>query len=86
LKAALRHLLGAASVVPANAEVHLRLGLIYRRQGDESNAIRSLRRAIECDPALVEAHRNLAEIYEHAGRERDATRHLSALHRLLGGK
>jgi MerR HTH family regulatory protein len=86
LKAALRHLLGAASIVPANAEVHLKLGLLYRRQDDERNAIRSLRRAIECDPALVEAHRNLVEMYEHAGRERDAKRHLNTLQRLLTGK
>ena len=32
LAGAMRHLLGAAVIVPANAEVHLRLGLLYRRR------------------------------------------------------
>ncbi len=83
LGAALKHLLGAATIVPSNAEIHFKLGLLYRRRGEEQNAIRSLRRAVECDPAMVEAHRNLAEIYEAAGRKRDALRHFGAMHRLL---
>jgi MerR HTH family regulatory protein/TPR repeat len=82
LAGALRHLLGAAVLVPANAEVHRQLGLLYRKRDENENALQSFRRAIECDPVSVEAHRNLAELYEKLGRKRDAMRHLSALHRL----
>lgn len=82
LAGALRHLLGAAVLVPANAVVHLRLGLLYRKRHENDNALQSLLRAIECDPVSVAAHRNLAELYEKIGRKRDALRHLSTLHRL----
>lgn len=83
---ALRHLLGAAAIVPASSEVHLRLGLLYRRRNEQHLALMSLIRAVECDPTAVEAHRNLAEIYEAMGRKRDAQKHLSALHRLIKGE
>jgi tetratricopeptide (TPR) repeat protein len=83
---ALRHLLGAAAIMPANAEVHLRLGLVYRRREDHQNALDSFQRALECDPSDVEAHRNAAEMYEAMGRKRDAHRHLSAIHRLIKGE
>ncbi len=82
LAGALRHLLGAAVLVPANAEVHLRLGLLYRKRDENENALQSLLRAVECDPVSIAAHRNLAELYEKLGRKRDAIRHLSTLHRL----
>jgi len=68
--------------MPANAEVHLRLGLLYRKRNENENALQSLLRAIECDPLSIEAHRNLAELYEKLGRKREAMRHLSTLHRL----
>jgi tetratricopeptide (TPR) repeat protein len=82
LAGALRHLLGAAVLVPANAEVHQRLGLLYRKRNENENALQSFLRAIECNPVLVEAHRNLAELYEKLGHKREAMRHLSTLHRL----
>jgi tetratricopeptide (TPR) repeat protein len=82
LTGALRHLLGAAVVVPANGDVHLKLGLLYRRREEFDNAIQSLLRAVECDPLALEAHRNLAELYDRVGRKRDALRHLSTVHRL----
>lgn len=79
---AIRHLLGAASILPANAGVHLRLGALYRRRGDQQSAAASFGRAAQCDPLSVEAHRNLAELYEAMGRQRDAIRHLSTVNRL----
>jgi tetratricopeptide (TPR) repeat protein len=82
LAGATRHLLGAAMLVPANAEVHLRLGLLQREREEFELALQSFQRAIECDPLAAEAHRNLAELYERVGRKRDALRHLSTLHRL----
>ncbi len=82
LAGALRHLLGAAVLMPTNAEVHQRLGLLYRKRGDKDNALSSFLRAIDCDPASVAAHRNLAELYEELGQKREAMRHLSTLHRL----
>jgi len=86
LSGALRHLLGAAVIVPANAEVNLRLGMLYRRREEHENALQSFLRAVECDPLSIEAHRNLAELYERAGRKRDSLRHLSAIHRLSRDK
>jgi Flp pilus assembly protein TadD len=82
LASALRHLLGAAVIVPANAEVNLRLGGLYRRREETENALQSYLRAVECDPLSIDAHRNLAELYELAGRKREAMRHLSAINRL----
>jgi tetratricopeptide (TPR) repeat protein len=82
LAGALRHLLGAAVLVPANAEVHQRLGSLYRKRGENENALQSFLRAIECDPVSLAAHRNLAELYEKLGHKREAMRHLSTLHRL----
>jgi tetratricopeptide (TPR) repeat protein len=82
LAGALRHLLGAAVLVPANAEVHQRLGLLYRKRNEDQQALQSFIRAVECDPTSVAAHRNLAEIYEKLGRKREAMRHLGTLHRL----
>jgi len=82
LAGAIRHLLGAALQVPANAEVHQRLGLLYRKRNDDDNALRSFLRAVDCDPLALEAHRNLAELYEKRGHKREAMRHLSTLHRL----
>ncbi len=86
LQGALRHLLGAATIVPASADVHLRLGLIYRKRDEQQHALRSFLRALECDPTSVEAHRNAAELYEAAGRKRDAQKHLNAIHRLIKGE
>src|SRR5277367_2059900 len=85
LAGALRHLLGAATIVPASADVHLKLGLLYRKKDELQNALRSFLRTLECDPANVEAHRNAAEVYEAMGRKRDSQRHLSAIHRLIKG-
>jgi hypothetical protein len=82
LAGAMRHLQGAALLLPGNAEVHLRLGRLYRKRGEAELAIQSLQRVLECDPSAAEAHRNLAELYEQSGRKHDALRHLSALHRL----
>src|SRR5277367_6041026 len=50
LTGALRHLLGAAAILPTDAEVHLKLGLLYRRRTESELAVRSLLRATECDP------------------------------------
>jgi tetratricopeptide (TPR) repeat protein len=85
LSGALRHLLGAAAIVPASADVHMRLGLLYRKKEEHQNALRSFLRTLECDPTHVEAHRNAAEMYETMGRKRDSQRHLSAIHRLIKG-
>ena len=68
--------------MPTNAEVHQRLGLLYRKRNENENAVRSFLCAVECDPMSVEAHRNLAELYEKLGHKREAMRHLSTLHRL----
>jgi tetratricopeptide (TPR) repeat protein len=86
LSGAMRHLLGAATIVPASAEVHLKLGLMYRKREENQLALRSFLRSLECDPVNVEAHRNAAESYEALGRRRDAQRHLSAIHRLIKGE
>ncbi len=85
LGGAIRHLLGAAMLCPARSEVHLRLGLLYRKREESELALQSFVRAAECDPQATEAHRHLAELYELAGRKRDALRHLSTLHRLSRG-
>lgn len=86
LNGALRHLLGAAAIVPANGEVHLKLGLLYRKKEEPQHALMSFLRALDCDPANVEAHRNAAEIYEATGRRREASKHMSAIHRLIKGE
>ncbi|MGH7248947.1 MAG: tetratricopeptide repeat protein [Pseudomonadota bacterium] len=80
--AALRHLLGAAAILPTRVEVHLKLGLLYRQRAEDHNALQSFMRAAACDPLSLEAHRNLAELYDKMGRPRDALRHLSTIHRL----
>jgi tetratricopeptide (TPR) repeat protein len=82
LAGALRHLLGAAVLIPTSAEIHQRLGLLYRKRGEKENALSSFLRAIDCDPVSIVAHRNLAELYEELGHKREAMRHLSTLHRL----
>jgi MerR-like DNA binding protein/tetratricopeptide repeat protein len=86
LAGALRHLLGAAVIVPANTEVNLRLGTLYRLREESENALQSFQRAVECDPLSIEAHRQLAELYDRAGRKRESLRHLSAIHRLSRDK
>jgi tetratricopeptide (TPR) repeat protein len=85
LQGALRHLLGAAAIMPASAEVHLRLGVLYRKKEETQHALHSFLRAVDCDPTNVEAHRNVAELFEAQGRKRDAQKHLSAIHRLIKG-
>src|ERR1035437_3624758 len=85
LGGALRHLLGAAAIVPASADVHLKLGLLYRKKCEHQTAPRSFLRTLACDPANVEAHRTAAEMYETMGRKHDSQRHLSAIHRLIKG-
>ncbi|MBV8772838.1 MAG: MerR family transcriptional regulator [Deltaproteobacteria bacterium] len=82
LAGALRHLLGAAVLMPANAEVHHQLGLLYRKRNEKAKSLQSFLRASECDPVLAEVHRNLAELYEELGHKREAMRHLSTLYRL----
>ena len=67
LNGALRHLLGAAAIVPASSEVHFKLGLLYRKTEENQHALLSFLRAIECDPTMVEAHRNLAELLRSDG-------------------
>jgi tetratricopeptide (TPR) repeat protein len=86
LQGSLRHLLGAAAIVPASAEVHLRLGLLYRKREEHQPSLRSFLRALDCDPTSVEAHRNAAELYEALGRKREAQKHLNAIHRLIKGE
>ena len=85
LSGALRHLLGAAAIMPASADVHLKLGLLYRKKEEHQHALRSFIRAVECDPSNVEAHRNAAETYDAMGRKREASKHMSAIHRLIKG-
>ena len=85
LTGALKHLLGAATIDPDNAEVYIRLGRLHRRRGETDNAIKGFLHALECDSASLDAHRNLAELFEKMGRKREALRHLSAVHRLSGG-
>jgi tetratricopeptide (TPR) repeat protein len=82
---ALRHLLGAAAIMPASGEVHLKLGLLYLKREEPQHALLSFLRCLECDPANVEAHRNAAELYEATGRKREAQKHLGAIHRLIKG-
>ncbi|MFZ0889376.1 MAG: MerR family transcriptional regulator [Candidatus Binataceae bacterium] len=85
LTSALKHLLSAATIDPANAEVYIRLGRLHRRRGETDNAIKSFLHAVKCDSASLNAHRNLAELFEKMGRKREALRHLSAVHRLTRG-
>ena len=85
LGGALRHLLGAAAIMPANADVHLKLGLLYRKREESQQALLSFVRCLECDPCNVEAHRNAAELYDLSGRKREAQKHLGAIHRLIKG-
>jgi tetratricopeptide (TPR) repeat protein len=82
LSAAMGHLLAAAMLVPGNAQVHVRLGVVHRKRDEFDLALQSFVRATECDPHAIEAHRNLAELYDRLGRKREALRHLSTLHRL----
>jgi tetratricopeptide (TPR) repeat protein len=82
LAGAVSHLHGAALLVPGNADVHLRLGLLYRKREETELAVQSFTRVIDCDPTVVEAHRHLADLYERLGRKRDALKHLSAINRI----
>lgn len=49
----------ASRVAPAQAAIHLRMGLLRGKSGDFEGAKKEFARAIELDPSLAEAHYNL---------------------------
>ena len=57
----------AIALEPANAENYLRLGLVYRRLGEDDRAIERLRESLKWDPSLEEAKIALEEL-ESGGR------------------
>jgi type IV pilus biogenesis/stability protein PilW len=64
----------ADPVYPTPEKVYLNLGLLYRTQGREAEALEALRRSVEIDPRYYRAHYELAALLERSGRVAEAAR------------
>jgi len=87
-RAAISSLLEAASVEPANADVHNLLGYAYRKQAqpDLARAMEHYRLALRFDPAHRGAHEYIGEAYLMQDQLEPALRHLADLERLCGNR
>jgi tetratricopeptide (TPR) repeat protein len=59
---------------PTPQIVYLNLGLLYRSEGRDDEALDALRTAVEIDPKYYRAHYELAKLLEHIGRLEEAVR------------
>jgi Tfp pilus assembly protein PilF len=59
---------------PTPQLVYLNLGLLYRSEGRDEEAIDALRTAVEIDSKFFRAHYELAKLLEHIGRLEEAVR------------
>jgi tetratricopeptide (TPR) repeat protein len=78
-EAALRELSIAASSMPADSEIHWRLGAVYRRQGSWNDALAEFERAIDLQPEDVWWRIVLAETYTHLREYEQAERQLEII-------
>lgn len=83
--AGLKFLLRASETSPQRADIHLELGIAYRKLGQIQQAFGEVSRAVELDPNLAEAHLQLSQLQESLGHPEEAKRSLDA-HRRLTGK
>jgi tetratricopeptide (TPR) repeat protein len=75
-------LLALVKVRPADYFAHLKLGSIYKAEGDAERAIKHLERAIELFPFSVDPHLQLADIYQSLGQKAQAAAKLEAAARI----
>jgi Flp pilus assembly protein TadD len=67
------------------ALIHNDLGLVFERQGRESEAVREYTTAVTLDPSLVAGQINLADAFATTGRFSEAVDHFTAAIRLEPG-
>jgi predicted CXXCH cytochrome family protein len=82
--AGLKFLLRAAETSPQRPDIHLELGIAYRKLGQIQQALGEVSRAVELDPALAEAHLQLSQLQESLGHPEEAKRSLGNYRRLTG--
>jgi tetratricopeptide (TPR) repeat protein len=69
---ALEHLKRAHTLAPDHPVTYLRLGQVYLRLKDWSEAEEAFQNAIQTNPFIEEVHRDLAALYEMQGRKEAA--------------
>lgn len=67
----------AVEKAPNDADVHYWLGVVYRRQGRQADAVREMEQAYRVDPGSGAVGLHLAELYRAAGRSDAAARLLN---------
>jgi tetratricopeptide (TPR) repeat protein len=75
-------LLALIEAKPRDYFAHLKLGSIYKSEGDAERAREHLERAIELFPFKVDPYLQLADIYESLGRKAEAAAKLEAAARI----
>jgi predicted CXXCH cytochrome family protein len=70
--AELIYLKKALDVDPDRADLHMRVGLIYKERRQFQEAVSEFAKALKTDPDNGQTHRHLAEVYEAMGMTRDA--------------
>ena len=57
----------AVALMPARAEPHVGLGVLYLNQGLPDDAMSAFKRALECDGTNADALSGVAMVYQHKG-------------------
>jgi tetratricopeptide (TPR) repeat protein len=65
----------ALQIDPNYFTAHFNLGLFYKQNHRDAEAIQELEAAIKCNPNSAAAHHNLAELLKQNGREAEAEQH-----------
>jgi Tfp pilus assembly protein PilF len=77
-----RSLREALQCAPDLAQTHFRLGVLYEKEGHESDAITELKQAVSLDHSYPDPLYALTRIYRHRGEERLAEQALAEFKRL----
>jgi len=79
IELALRELLTAERLDPADATIQHSLGIAYLQKGKPEEAEQHMRRALELQPSYQAARYNLSTLYLHQGRYEESIKHSQVL-------
>jgi len=82
IDAASEHFRRAAETDPTLGEAMYEKGMVYRKLGDDENAVRQFQRAVAVKPNYAAAHRELSRVFRSYGQYRESLYHLTQVYRL----
>jgi Flp pilus assembly protein TadD len=72
----------AVALAPKNAEMHLQLGILYAKEGNEEAALKQYQRAVDLDPELAVARYRLGQLFIRMGQKQRGQQELATWNEL----